>query len=265
MSATVIRDLPDVDYFAAHALSASGSKRLLAPSCPALFKHERDNGQEPRAEFDFGHAAHAMVLGIGAPVHVIDAPDWRTKGAKADADVMRTYGFTPLLRKDFRAIRRMAAIQRRDPIAGPLFAREGDAELSVFWRDDNHGIDLKARIDWLTTIGTRVAVVDYKTTAGDLDDDSLARTITKYRYHWQAAHYLDAVAAMGEPDAAFLFVFQQKAAPHLVRVIQLDERFLTAGRERIDEARALYAKCTAEDYWPGYSNDIDTIYAPRWA
>ncbi len=61
------------------SLSVSGAKLLLPPSCPALFKWVRDNGQPARQEFDFGTVAHQLLLGKGAEIVEIDAPDYRSK------------------------------------------------------------------------------------------------------------------------------------------------------------------------------------------
>jgi hypothetical protein len=40
------------------SLSSSGARKLLAPSCPALFKHDQDNPQPHKKTFDIGTAAH---------------------------------------------------------------------------------------------------------------------------------------------------------------------------------------------------------------
>ncbi len=73
----VYDDLPAEYYHADPALSASGMKLLLDPGCPALYRYERDHPQPPKATFDFGHAAHRLVLGDGAKLRVLDYDDWR--------------------------------------------------------------------------------------------------------------------------------------------------------------------------------------------
>lgn len=264
MTAVTKLDLPEADYFALDAFSASGAKRLLPPGCPALFRHDRDHGRPDTAAFDFGHAAHAMVLG-GRPIVVVEADSWRTKAAKTAADEARAAGQIPLLRKTFDQATTMHDALMDDRTAGNLFTRDGDSEVTVLWDDEATGVPCKARIDRLTSIRERVVAVDLKTTDADLDDASLARTVVKYGYDVQAAQYLDGLAAIGAEDPAFLFVFQQKTAPYLVRVIELSDDFLARGRARVEDARALYAKCVANDDWPGYSSDIDLIYPPRWA
>ena len=64
-------DMPE-DAYHAHegSVSASELKRVL--DCPARYQHERQVPRQPRTVFDVGHAAHAKVLGVGAPVTVIE-------------------------------------------------------------------------------------------------------------------------------------------------------------------------------------------------
>jgi hypothetical protein len=84
------------------SVSVSGAKKLLPPSCPAIFKHERDQGQQQRDVFDFGKAAHKEALGVGPELVVVDADNWMTKAAKeakaaayADGSVPNSRGSSP--------------------------------------------------------------------------------------------------------------------------------------------------------------------------
>lgn len=46
--------------------SQSALKLLIAPSTPREFQHRLVTPQEPKRAFDVGHAAHSLVLGVGA-------------------------------------------------------------------------------------------------------------------------------------------------------------------------------------------------------
>src|SRR5690606_30614366 len=46
------------------SLSSTGARKL-ATECPAAFKHWLDNPEPSKKEFDFGTAAHKVVLGDG--------------------------------------------------------------------------------------------------------------------------------------------------------------------------------------------------------
>ena len=77
-----IYDMPAETYHAdpvpAGSLSSTGARRILPPGCPALFRYEQQNGTGHRPEFDFGTAAHKLVLGVGPKLKRINAKDWRT-------------------------------------------------------------------------------------------------------------------------------------------------------------------------------------------
>ena len=70
-SSWVDYDMPEDDYHThPSSVSASDLKRIL--DCPARYQHERTVPRQPRTVFDVGHAAHAKVLGVGAPVTVVE-------------------------------------------------------------------------------------------------------------------------------------------------------------------------------------------------
>jgi len=261
---------PEFDELAYHrdpALSASGAKRLLPPGCPALFKHDRDNGGRPnKRAFDVGHAAHAAVLGVGLELVVVDADNWMTKAAKETRDAAYAEGKCPILAKEKAAVDAMALEIRRHPIASKLLDPDhGRPEVSVFWEDKQRGIDRRSRFDWLPdTDGGQLIVPDYKTTAS-AEPRAFAKSIFNFGYDIQDAFYSDAVRAAGiAEDVSLRFIAQETTAPYLITIHELDEIGLRLGRERVDRACALFAKCTATGVWPGYSDDIELVSPPYW-
>jgi hypothetical protein len=252
------------------SLSSSGAKRLLPPSCPALFHHWTTAGQEHKQEFDFGHAAHALVLGVGAPIVVIDAGDWRTKAAREERDAAHATGATPLLRADYDQVIGMATALRQHPIASALFQPgNGKAEQTLVWVDDESGVWRRAMLDWLPEpTGARLVVPDYKT-CKSAEPGALARVIHQYAYIQQAPWYLDGVEALGlSPDGepAFVFVFQEKTPPYLVTVAQPDPDALQWGRVLNRKALDLYREHTATGHWPGYADSrVISLSIPGWA
>lgn len=258
-----VYEMPSEEYHAHPALSSSGARRLLPPSCPALFKWERDHGQKHKRVFDFGHAAHKMVLGDGPELVIVDAENYRTKAAQEARDEAYEQGAVPLLPFEFETVQLMAAEQRRHPAA---FERgSGKPEQSLFAQDAATGVWLRARLDWLpdATDG-RVTLVDYKTTLS-AEPAAFMRSVAKYGYYQQAAWYLDIVTTLGlADDPAFRFIAQEKTPPYLVTIFEMDEAALRVGRLRNREAINLFAECIARGEWPGYSSDVETIYLPSW-
>lgn len=263
----VYPDFNELAYHCDPALSASGAKRLLPPHCPALFKHDRDNGGRPnKRAFDVGHAVHAAVLGVGLELVVVDADDWRSKAARETRDAAYAEGKCPVLAKEKSLADGMALALRQHPIASSLFAAgSGRPEVSVFWRDDKRRVDRRARFDWLPhTDGGQIVVPDYKTT-NSAEPHSFHGSIFRFGYDIQAVFYADAVraAAIAE-DVRFLFVAQETTLPYLVTVHELDDLSLALGRRRVDEACAVFRECTETDVWPGYSSDIELVSPPAW-
>jgi hypothetical protein len=275
--AVVIDDMDDASYHAHPALSASGAKRLLPPSCPALFKHDRDNGGRPnKRAFDLGHAAHAAVLGVGMETvivqrvtkdgQVLEAENYETKSAQAHRDDIYAAGKCPVLAKEKVVVDAMAAALRRDKRAAALLdPAHGRPEVSVFWDDEQRGIQRRARFDWLPTpTGGALSVPDYKTTTC-AEPHAFARSMFSFGYDIQAVTYMDAVLAAGlAEDVRFVFIAQETTAPYLITLHELDYTALALGRRRVDEACATFRQCSETGIWPGYSDGIELVPPPAW-
>lgn len=260
----LVHDMSDAEYHAdpipGGSLSSSGARRIL--EAPAKFHYDRTH-QRHSDDFDFGHVAHKLVLGVGADVVVVDAPDWRTKEAKAAKAEARSAGHSPILAKDYEAAVSMDAAVKAHPIAGAVLAK-GAPEVSAFWR--RGGISMRARYDWLTEVSGRPCIVDYKTTT-DASNEGFAKQVANHGYHQQNAWYVDGYKCAVDPESnpAFLFIAQEKWPPYIVNVIELDPFAVAIGRARNERAIEVYRRCTETGYWPGYSDDIEMISLPRWA
>jgi hypothetical protein len=270
-------NIPEEQYHADPALSASGAKRLLPPNCPALFKHDRDNGGRPnKRAFDVGHAAHAAVLGVGLEVVIVqkvtkdkqrvDAEDYATKSAQEHRDAIYAEGKCPILAKEKAAVDAMALEIHRHPIASKLLDPDhGRPEVSVFWEDKKRGIDRRARFDWLPDSGGgQLIVPDYKTTAS-AEPHAFAKSVFKFGYDIQDVFYKDAIRAAGlAEDVEFRLIAQETTAPYLITVHELDFTSLALGRARVDEACAVFRECTETGIWPGYSDVVELVAPPPW-
>lgn len=269
---------PGVDEESYHhdptSLSVSGAKLLLPPSCPAKFRHMRDNPQPPRRVFDFGHLAHRMVLGAGSEFTVLDPA---VHGLKKDGQVAdnpratstwksaeaeaRREGRIPVSVEEWRTAEQMAEKVRAHPQARELFT-DGQPELALYHRDPETGVRLRGRLDWLRNDGD---IVDYKT-CQSAEPREIERAFHKFSYHMQAAWYLDMVTALGLAESPrFLFVAQEKVPPYEVTVVEYDQDAIAIGRERNREAIRLYAELMQRGEWPSYTSETITISLPAWA
>lgn len=250
------------------SLSSTGARTLVKKGGPAKFAWARAHGTESTDAMDFGTAAHHRVLGTGAEIVPIDAKDYQTKKAQEAKAEAKARGAVPMLPHQLAVLDAMAAALQQHPLASALLTTWGRPEQSAFWRDKETGVICRARYDVFPTGKTvlgRVLVPDYKT-AVSADPQAFAKAVNDHGYHQQAPFYLDGLRALGlaDDDAAFAFIVQEKTAPYLVAVYQLDAAALLIGTARNRRALRTYAECSASGRWPGYSTDIETVSLPAW-
>jgi hypothetical protein len=266
-----VYDLPIEAYHAdpvpGGSLSSTGARLLLPPSCPALFKHWRDAGEETKHAWDIGHAAHKLVLGVGPELVRIDADEWRTNAVKAEVAAIRERGAVPLRPVDFDTVHAMAEALREHPFAGKLFQPgAGRAEQTLIWQDSQTGVWCRALLDWLEEpSGRRFLLRDYKS-GRSASPDKLGRIIADFGYHVQLGFYLAGCRALNlaGDDAEALLVVQETRPPYLVTVAQPDPTAMRLGAIRVREAIDLFAECVKDDRWPGYADDVVPAELPPW-
>ncbi len=240
------------------SLSSSGARKLLPPSCPAKYRWERDHGRLSKRAFDLGHAAHKLVLGAGPDLVVIDADNYLTKAAKTARDEAHEQGKVPLLAAEWEQVKAMAAALRAHPVASVLLdPGRGRAEQVLIWRDGPSGVMRRAMIDLLPDVKT----------CHSADLDALSKAVNQHGYHQQGDFYRAGAQALGlaGEDAAFVFVCQEKSAPYLVTIIELDHVAMRIGAIRNRRALQIYAECTRTGHWPAYSEGIEQLSLPPWA
>lgn len=273
----IYADVPEDVYHADRgSLSVSGAKLLLPPSCPAKFREAMDNPPKPKREYDFGHLAHRLLLGVGAEIGVLDpavhglkkdgmiADNPRATAAwkAAEADI-RAQAATPVHIDDWRTAAAMADAVGEHPVAGPLF-EEGQAETSMYHTVPGTGLRLRGRCDWITIIDGRTTVVDYKTSVTS-NPAELTRICWVLGYHMQHAWYVDLLIVLGiSDDPDFVFVVQEKTPPYVLSVVRYDYEALIEGRAANHRAQETYLRCRDCGVWPGYSDEAVTIGLPGW-
>lgn len=259
-------DMDEATYHRRPELSSTEARRIL--DSPARYHYRRQAGEEHKDEFDFGHALHALVLGVGREVEVVYAENWRTNAAQAAKKNAHAAGRTPMLAKDWVRAQEMAAAVHDHPVAAALLdPTRGTVEQSAFWTDPDTGVRCRCRFDKLPPLDQpgRLIVADYKTTGTGADARTFGKSAADFGYPCQASWYLDAIRVLLErDDTAFVFVVQEKDPPYLVNVLELDAYALTIGRERNRRARDLYVACMGSGVWPGYGPAVEVASLPRW-
>lgn len=256
--------MTNAEYHAAPGISKSGLDRIARS--PAHYKAWLDSPPVPTREQIFGSAYHAMILEPDDYLkHFAIAPecDRRTKAGKEEWQAFEAAaaGRQAITREDQEILNSMAKALWSHDLAMKLLA-DGTAEDSLF--ADISGCKVKVRPDYKRP-DVRV-LIDLKT-ASDASISAFSRAVATYRYHVQAAFYLD-VANQIEGDSIyqdFIFIVQEKAPPYAVAVYVADDSLVSRGRELYLEDLAVYARCLASDEWPGYPQTPTIITLPRWA
>ena len=148
-----------------------------------------------------------------------------------------------------------------DPVARVLL--EGARrELSIFWTDEETGIECRARLD---AIGAGPA--DLKRAANG-SPHGFRMAAAKYGYAIQAAHYLMGCRAVGLPTDGFRFPFiavEPNGRHPIVSVYDLDDDSMQRGLTDRANALRVYAECLQTNVWPGYVRQRTTIRLPYYA
>lgn len=258
---------PDAEYRAVDAASYSTLKHIL--DSPARYLWEKTHPAR-KATFNLGHAVHGMVLDVGEPLHVIDAPDWKTRAAREERDAAYESGEVPLLSHQWDQARTCANRVMTHPLAGPILTRPGQSEVSIYWDDETTGLPCKARIDRVTITPDRTHwLVDLKTRGQTANPATFGRHAASYGYHMQAAYYRHGYSlAAGVPfeQVEWLNVVAEIDPPHGVAVCTFDAETMNAGRERWRRALDLLHHCIDTDDWPGYTpTEAAVVTIPRYA
>lgn len=266
----VLPDLPAAEYHAHDAVSAGDAINILA-SCPAVFRHQKLHGTKPTPALNFGNAAHCWVLENGAfeaRYHLL--PDGYNAGhtnkwgeAIAAAQAATEAGKFLIKSADLEVIKAMAEAVKAHPLARHAFV-SGRPEVSLFWRDEEIGIDCRSRLDWMPDADGAWIFPDLKS-CRDANPEQLTKDMYDHGYFLRAAWYEDGLHALGFEGARYLPIFVDKSPPHQVVPVWPSEASLTWGRIMMKRARSVIAHCRRTGVWPGYSDDAITLGIPYWA
>lgn len=142
-------------------------------------------------------------------------------------------------------------------IAGGLL-QNGVAEQSFFVDDPMYGITRKCRPDYYREdLGL---VIDLKTT-GDGSEYGFSRSLYDYKYHRQAAFYLDTLEKYGINAQKFIFITVESKKPYMVDVWEIDPLSVEVGRDNYTDLLIEYARFKKK----GIANVVKTISLPDWA
>ena len=268
---------PDAYHADAVAKVPTLSASIAAMLCTSSPAHARaahpklnpDFKREERTEFDIGSVAHRLLLEnrpLEEACEIIDAPDWRTKAAKAARDEAREAGKVPLLTKHAAAVGAMfdAAGEQLAAIdATPGFFIDGKPEQTLVWEEEG-GVVCRALVDWLHDDYS--AIDDYKTTSASASPERWTRTLFTIGADVQVAFYLRGLRAVtGETsDADFRFVVQETYPPYALCPIGLGPDVMALAERKVEWAIRRWRICLDTGLWAAYPDEVCFAELPAW-
>lgn len=260
MTARILDISPD-EYFAlSDHFSSSAAKCLLSRS-PLHARAEVK--KKPTKLMDRGNIIHRLVLGKGKDYRVLQYSDFKTKKAQEDRDKAHEDGVVPVLAHHFEGYC-IAAESIRVRLADMGLVLDGASELAFEWTEQTPHGDVLCRgmADhvWLDT----GRILDLKI-IDDASPSKVERSAAALDHAVQHAAYTRALAAVN-PDLVgriqFLFAFCEPGEPYDVNVCEPDGVFRQLGEQRWLRAVHAWAKCVAEDSFPGYG--VNHLNPPIW-
>lgn len=170
------------------------------------------------------------------------------------------------------AVQKMADIARALPISRVVFdqlAQHGAAESSLFTVDPATGLRLKIRPDYMLRpcpMFPNGLIIDGKTTT-DASAAGFARQVWNLDYGLQAAIYTSVYQSIFNTDGrpAFLWLAQEKEAPHAAAYYSAGADLLDYWDKRIAQTLPAVARCQASGIWPGFPETVTELALPTWA
>lgn len=259
-----VYSIPEEQYFGVKAVSSSLLKEMRKSCAHGLAYLNRPVDQEVTDALRLGKIIDRAILEPSRLKGLAVKPkdmSFSTKEGKAWREAQR--GAEIITFDENEMVKAIVANVWAHKDVSTILKAPGKAQPSLFAIDDETGLPLKARLDWLSDFN---AILDIKSTVtADPAAHGFPREIAKYRYHIQAAFYLDMCARLGVPKEGFVFIAVEKKPPYPVTAIQLDAMSINKGREEYRRLLLKYKECQDAKSWPAYSNKVEIVTIPEWS
>ena len=213
-----------------------------------------ENHVEPKTTeaLDFGKAAHCLLLGDEVfeerfTIRPKEFPDYRTKAAQEWRDEQVKAGRTIITPDQFDRIGRI----RDDASTYPLIklgVLNGKIERSLFWKDPETGIWLKARPD---AVPQADGVYSDLKTASSFSEDFLEKQIFDACYYLQAAITRMVCRGLGMPFETFTLLYVLNDDVPDTAHVEIDEFDIDRGERVVRWCLRTIRRCLDTGEWPG--------------
>ena len=218
--------------------------------------------------FRIGRAVHTL---LAAPETFLDEfsirpsqwQNYTTKAAKEWRDAEIAAGRSVLTLKEHELVAALCRAIENEPIVqqGVL---DGLVEHSMFWKDPETSVWLKARPDVWTVAAD--SVVDLKA-VHSADFRTVQNSIGSFGYHMQLALVGEGHAILTKreiPHDGYLLFCVEKTVPYLVNLKPVEPDSLDMGRRQIRRAVRTFAECLKSQDWPGYPDSGQAVGLAGW-
>jgi hypothetical protein len=270
----IYHDIPFADYCGWDAVSNSRLSRFkMSPA------HYLTPFGESTPSLVFGSLVHCGRLEPLAlaeryavlPTFEQDAENLTNNGDQSNSKATKYYkskvaefvtanrGKEIIGRDEYQRMRKFVESIDRNERARRVFSEVGPVELSLVWEDELTGLRCKARIDKLCSEIGRM--VDLKSTA---DLPAFPKSIARYGYHRQAAHYQRGWKTLTGDTLEPWLVAVESSEPHCVQAAPLAATAVMQGTMEVERLLVRLAECVETNNWPGPDNP-DEWELPEWA
>lgn len=247
-------------YHAAAGVSKS-MLDVLAEKTPAhLQAYLSGEAKEETDAMRFGTIVHRALLEpdtFKEGFHV--KPEKMNFATKAGQEWRDAHADRPIISTESSvAIEKMVSAVHTHPFAKRLLAG-AEREQSLFV-EDGSGILRKSRLDVLT----KGNVIPDLKTVESANLEAFERSISRYRYHVQAAYYLDNCNLSAIDKHSFLFICVEKSPPFSVRCLQLMPQVIECGRRLYQRDLQIYRNCLETGLWPAWGEGYEDCGLNAW-
>ena len=216
---------------------------------PEYFRFRQDNPQPATPAMKLGSAIHMDILQPEEFLkHYAISPkfDKRTKKGKEDfAEFTKKNIFKNVISEsDYELITEISLRVSRDKMTKTLL-QQGEPEKIIAWKNEHYNVNCKGMLDYYRD----GMIIDLKTTQ-DASYNGFMRSVRKYKYHKQAAFYMDAVKAY-----RFIIIAVEKTPPFSINIFEMGDDMIDEGRDMYNHELEVYKYCEENDYWPGAGFD----------
>jgi exodeoxyribonuclease VIII len=255
-------DFTRQQYEAIEALSFTGLKELL--KSPAHYQQWKATPSEETKALLIGKAVHLAVL--------------------KNADFLSTYAMAPECDRRTKEGKAIWQASMDSLAPGQVQLNFDDYNLVLSIADGAFKICQDAGIDCLKQDGWRECaltaksketplkgipdlisddgyIYDLKTTSDSAGERSALSTILNFKYHLQAAHYINLAHAHRSDVRGFRVILVEKDAGHQGAIYEIAGDLLERGRKEVERAYSIYDQCSATKQWPSLASAGVTVLA----